>query len=153
MVMNIGCSQMGNVGRQSEEVLMDTADKIQRREFLVRLSLLTAGAATTFAPHRLAAAPRNMTDLTATAAVEAMRNGDMKAEDYAQALLDRAQALANLNAFRTLNRDMILEASGAQHGSFLGNMVGCDPTPFTGRGMATRTRLTAPVQWMRVFQT
>jgi hypothetical protein len=44
-----------------------------------------------------------MTDLTATAAVEAMRNGDMKTEDYAKALLDRAQALANLNAFRTLN--------------------------------------------------
>jgi indoleacetamide hydrolase len=90
---------------------MDTADKIERREFLVRLSLLTAGAAATFAPHRLAAAPSSMIDLTATAAVEAMRKGDMKAEDYAKALLDRAQALANLNAFRTLNRDMVLEAA------------------------------------------
>ena len=89
---------------------MDTADEIERREFLVRLSLLTAGAAATFVPTRLAAAP-SMTDLTATAAVEAMRNGDMKTEDYAKALLDRAQALANLNAFRTLNRDMVLEAA------------------------------------------
>jgi indoleacetamide hydrolase len=95
--------------RQDEEVLMDTADKIERREFLVSLSLLTAAA--TFAPHRLAAAPSNMTDLTASAAVDAMRNGDMKAEDYAKALLDRAQALANLNAFRTLDREMVLEAA------------------------------------------
>jgi mandelamide amidase len=52
-----------------------------------------------------------MTELTATAAVEAMRNGDMKAEDYARALLDRAQAVANLNAFRTLDRDMVLQAA------------------------------------------
>jgi mandelamide amidase len=52
-----------------------------------------------------------MTELTATAAVQAMRNGDVKAEDYARALLDRAQALANLNAFRTLDREMVLEAA------------------------------------------
>jgi indoleacetamide hydrolase len=52
-----------------------------------------------------------MTELTATAAVQAMRNGDMKAEDYATSLLDRAQALANLNAFRTLDREMGLEAA------------------------------------------
>jgi len=90
---------------------MDTADEIERREFLVRLSLLAAGAAATLVPHRLAAAPSSMTDLTATAAVEAMRNGNMKTEDYAKALLDRAQALADLNAFRTLNRDMVLEAA------------------------------------------
>ncbi len=90
---------------------MDTANKVERREFLVRLWLLTVGAAATFAPHRLAAAPSNMTDLTASAAVEAMRSGDMKAEDYAKALLDRAQALANLNAFRTLDREKVLEAA------------------------------------------
>jgi indoleacetamide hydrolase len=90
---------------------MDTTHRIERREFLVRFSLLIAGAAVTFAPHRLAAAPSRMTELTATAAVKAMRNGDMKAEDYAGALLDRAQALANLNAFRTLDRDMLLEAA------------------------------------------
>ena len=90
---------------------MDRTQGIERREFLVRFSLLTAGAAATLAPHRLTAAPNNMTELTATAAVEAMRNGDMKAEDYARALLDRAQAVANLNAFRTLDRDMVLQAA------------------------------------------
>jgi mandelamide amidase len=52
-----------------------------------------------------------MSELSATAAVEAMRNGDMRAEDYAKALLDRAQALVNLNAFRTLDREMVLEAA------------------------------------------
>jgi len=90
---------------------MDTIQEIKRREFLVRFSLLTAGAAATLVPHRVAAAPSNMVDLNATTAVEAMRNGDMKAEDYARALLDRAQVLANLNAFRTLDRNMVLEAA------------------------------------------
>src|SRR5215471_1705675 len=95
-----------------EEIPMDTADGIERREFLVGLSLLTAGAATTLVPHRLAAAG-NLTDLSASTAVEAMRNGDMKAEDYARALLDRARELSHLNAFRTLNREMVLEAARA----------------------------------------
>ncbi len=57
--------------------------------------------------------PKSLTDLTAVAAVAAMRNGDIKAEDYARALLDRARALENLNAFRTLNRELVLEAAHA----------------------------------------
>jgi Asp-tRNA(Asn)/Glu-tRNA(Gln) amidotransferase A subunit family amidase len=87
---------------------MDTTHGIERREFLVTLSLIAAGA---FVARQLVAAPGSMTDLTAAAAVQAMLNGDMKAEDYARTLLDRAQALANLNAFRTLDRDMVLEAA------------------------------------------
>ena len=71
------------------------------------------------------AADINLVELSATAAVAAIRNGDIKAEDYAVALLDRAQLLASLNAFRTLNRETVLEearnadkrrASGAQLG-------------------------------------
>ena len=54
-----------------------------------------------------------MIELSATAAVEAMRNGAMKAEDYALALLDRAEELHSRNAFRTLNREMVLEAARA----------------------------------------
>jgi mandelamide amidase len=38
-----------------------------------------------------------------------MRNGDIKAEDYARALLDRAKSLESLNAFRALDRQMVLE--------------------------------------------
>src|SRR5260370_27412867 len=51
--------------------------------------------------------------LTAVAAVTAMGNGDLKAEDYARALLDRAQHLESLNAFRTLDKEMLLEAARA----------------------------------------
>jgi len=54
-----------------------------------------------------------MTELSATAAVEAMRNGDIRAEDYARALLDKAQEFECLNAFRILDREMVLEAARA----------------------------------------
>lgn len=42
-----------------------------------------------------------------------MRNGDLKAEDYARALLERAQHLESLNAFRRLDKEMVLEAARA----------------------------------------
>jgi mandelamide amidase len=42
-----------------------------------------------------------------------MRNGHVKAEDYARALLDRAAALQSLNAFRTLDPEMVLESARA----------------------------------------
>ena len=58
-----------------------------------------------------AAADSNLVELSATAAVAAIRNGDIKAEDYARALLDRARQLTNLNAFRTLDREMVPEAA------------------------------------------
>lgn len=53
----------------------------------------------------------NLVELSATAAVAAVRNGDIKAEYYARALLDRAQQLASLNLFRTLDRETVLEAA------------------------------------------
>ena len=56
--------------------------------------------------------PRLM-DLTATDAIAAMRGGEIAAEDYARALLDQAERLAALNAFRTLDRDAVLEAARA----------------------------------------
>ena len=52
-----------------------------------------------------------MIELSATAAVDAMQRGDIKAEDYARALLDRARELSHLNAFCTLNPEMVLEAA------------------------------------------
>ena len=61
-------------------------------------------------PNR-AAVRQGLTDLTAVAAVTAMRNGDLKAEDYARALLDRARHLQSLNAFRTLDKETVLEAA------------------------------------------
>ena len=56
---------------------------------------------------------QGLTELTAVAAVAAMRTGDLKAEDYAGALLERAQYLESLNAFRTLDKEMVLEAARA----------------------------------------
>lgn len=54
-----------------------------------------------------------LTNLSAVAAVAAMRGGDIRAEDYARALLDRAAATEPLNAFRTLDREMVLQAARA----------------------------------------
>jgi indoleacetamide hydrolase len=56
-------------------------------------------------------ADSSLVELSATAAVTAMRNGNIKAEDYARALLDRAQQLASLSAFRILDRETVLEAA------------------------------------------
>ena len=85
-----------------------------RREFLKKSSILSAVAAgSTVAPLKAAygAASSELSELTALAAVTAMRQGDIKAEDYVRNLLDRAQNLEKLNAFRTLDREMVLEAA------------------------------------------
>lgn len=58
--------------------------------------------------------PRNaLTDLSAVAATTAMRRGEIRSEDYARALLDRARELERLNAFRTLDPNGVLEAARA----------------------------------------
>lgn len=54
-----------------------------------------------------------ITDLGATEAVAAMRRGDLSAEDYAAALLDRCEQARNLNAFITLEPERVLEAARA----------------------------------------
>jgi Asp-tRNA(Asn)/Glu-tRNA(Gln) amidotransferase A subunit family amidase len=64
-------------------------------------------------------------NVSAVAAVAAMRNGNMSAENYARALLDRAETLQELNAFRTLDRDMVLEAArGADKQRAAGTALG-----------------------------
>src|SRR5262249_39637616 len=55
----------------------------------------------------------SLTDLGAAAAVEAMRSGALKAEEYAAALLDRAEQLERLNAFRALDRESVLASARA----------------------------------------
>jgi mandelamide amidase len=88
---------------------------IDRREFLTNFAMLAAGIAAPAAHANGARLAKRhpLTDLTAIAAVAAMRNGDIKAEDYARALLDRARQLESLNAFRTLDAEMVLEAARA----------------------------------------
>jgi hypothetical protein len=86
---------------------------IQRREFLTTTSQIVGGmVVSSMIPVSPAgAADSSLLELSATAAVAAIRNGDIKAEDYARALLDRAQELASLNVFRSLDRDAVLEAA------------------------------------------
>jgi Asp-tRNA(Asn)/Glu-tRNA(Gln) amidotransferase A subunit family amidase len=77
--------------------------------------------------------PRALTELSAVAAVTAMRNGGMMAEDYARALLDRAKRLERLNAFRLLDEEGVLDAARAadkkrQSGARLGALHGL-PVP------------------------
>lgn len=54
---------------------------------------------------------RPLTDLSATEAIAAMQRGDMTAEAYATALLERCAAGRHLNAFITLQPDRVLEAA------------------------------------------
>jgi mandelamide amidase len=54
-----------------------------------------------------------LTELSARAATKAMREGDLKAETYATALLAQAERWKALNAFRTLHRESVLEAARA----------------------------------------
>jgi Asp-tRNA(Asn)/Glu-tRNA(Gln) amidotransferase A subunit family amidase len=56
---------------------------------------------------------RNLTDLSAVAVLTAIKNGELKAEAYARALLERAQHLHSLNAFRTLDTEQVLDAARA----------------------------------------
>ena len=71
----------------------------------------------------------NLIELAATEAVAAMQRGDITAEAYATALLARAQQCADLNAFRTIAPDRVLEAARAADrsrsaGATLGPMHG-----------------------------
>src|SRR5665213_1891349 len=53
----------------------------------------------------------DLTDLTLTEAARRLRDGDVTAEAYAAALLDRGVALARLNAFIARDRDAVLAAA------------------------------------------
>src|SRR5471030_727352 len=50
-------------------------------------------------------------DLTAAAAAAAIKDGSLTAEAYATALLHRSRAYADLNAFITINDDLVMEAA------------------------------------------
>ena len=88
---------------------MTTTTRFTRREFMVRTSI-GALATSTWGTSR--AVPRSdLSELSATQAVSAMRKGDIKAEDYAEALLARAAELKALNAFITLRPDEVRQAA------------------------------------------
>jgi Asp-tRNA(Asn)/Glu-tRNA(Gln) amidotransferase A subunit family amidase len=89
-------------------------ESINRREFLVSAVMVAGGAVAADAHADQTGSTnerRSLTDLSAVAVVTAIRSGELKAEDYARALLARAQHLESLNAFRTLDPQMLLEAA------------------------------------------
>ncbi len=92
--------------------------EVSRRKFIgqataVASAMAAAGAAACRSTPATAPALSNeaIVALTATAAVAAMRNGDITAEAYATALLDRVERLQHLNAFRVVNRDAVLASA------------------------------------------
>lgn len=81
---------------------------------MLRSSLMAAALsapAIASAAEPLRSAPRDLTELSATQAVMALRNGDISAEAYAQALLTRAESLQALNAFVALHPDEVRQAA------------------------------------------
>jgi len=90
--------------------------KISRREFFIRTGAVAVGAAACHgveAPARPTMAGGELIELTATDAIRALHQGDIKAEDYASALLARCEAGKSLNAFITLDPPRVLEAARA----------------------------------------
>jgi indoleacetamide hydrolase len=86
-----------------------------RRGFLkASAALVAAGVAASRGLVSTArSATASLTELSATEATSAMRRGEIGAEAYVTALLDRAAALKSLNAFVSLDRDKALEAARA----------------------------------------
>src|SRR5688572_29659341 len=88
--------------------------KVSRRNFLhgTTALLVTSMASKALAP-RAAQASTHLLELSATEAVAMLRRGDMKAEDYAAALLARCDAGKALNAFISLSPDQVKDAARA----------------------------------------
>ena len=89
--------------------------KTSRREFLVWSAALASGAAacSRMEEDSSEAMTTSLIDLSATDAVRAMRRGDMTAEAYATALLDRCEAGRHLNAFISFEPERVLGAARA----------------------------------------
>jgi len=92
---------------------MNGQNNASRREFMAWGAALAAGAAGCGRIDREASTNMTtpLTEMSATDAVAAMRQGDISAEDYANALLERAAAGSHLNAFQNLQPDQVLEAA------------------------------------------
>jgi mandelamide amidase len=108
-----------------------------RREFLVWSVALASGAT---ACNRMeddssVAMTTSLIDLSATDAVAAMRQGDMTAEAYASALLERCEAGRHLNAFISFEPERVLQAARA-----------ADTKRASGAALATLHGLPIPVK-------
>jgi len=88
---------------------------MSRREFLAWGAALASGAVacSKTASGSSTQMTKPLTDLSAIDAVNAMRKGDLSAEDYANALLKRCEQGKHLNAFITLDPERVLNAARA----------------------------------------
>ena len=94
---------------------MRLPNRVSRRGFLA-LSAVFASAGSACRPEiegRTSASDDELVELSATDAVGAMREGDLKAEDYASALLRRCEDGKHLNAFIALEPEQVLESARA----------------------------------------
>ena len=105
--------------------------KTSRREFLAWGAALASGAAgcSRTETETGEAMTTPLTDLSAADAIAAMRQGDMTAEAYATALLDRCEAGRHLNAFISFEPERVLQAARAADtkrttGAALGSLHG-----------------------------
>jgi indoleacetamide hydrolase len=87
---------------------MKPSAKQTRREFLASSGALAVLSAM---PEVAVSATNPLNELSAAEAVTAIRRGDLSAEGYARALLDRCSQLKDLNAFIALDHDAVLEAA------------------------------------------
>jgi indoleacetamide hydrolase len=102
------------------------------------------------------AAGADLASLGAVEAVRAMANGDVKAEDYARALLHRCEAGSHLNAFISLRPEAVLEAAHEcdrkrHSGARLGRLHGL-PIPVKDSVNTRELPTTAGTPALRHFQ-
>ena len=94
---------------------MINTPKTSRREFLAwGAALATSAAGCGETENKSSVAMTTpLTDLSATDAIAAMHDGNISAESYATALLDRCESGAHLNAFISFEPERVLEAARA----------------------------------------
>lgn len=97
-----------------------------------------------------------LTELSAAEAISAIQRGDLRAEVYASALLDRCNELKDLNAFISLDRDAVLEAAreidrARIGGQQLGALSGL-PVPLKDSIGTTALPTTCGTQSLRAFR-
>jgi mandelamide amidase len=90
---------------------MRDISKTNRRDFLLWSAALASGASACGGEDEETAIADDLTALSATQATKAMQRGDLLAEDYAEALLQRCDAGRHLNAFMALEPERVLQAA------------------------------------------
>jgi indoleacetamide hydrolase len=134
-------------------VAMKLSANQTRREFLATSGVLAALSAM---PEVAVSATNPLNELSAAEAVTAIRRGDLSAEDYARALLDRCSQLKDLNAFILLDRDAVLEAAQKldqqrSRGKPLGVLAGL-PIPLKDSIGTTSMPMTCGTRSLRSFR-